>query len=155
MKSERNGPMRLSLVPVDGSPPIPLDKAILFLGRGQECDVIITNSRKVSRKHCCVAQINGQVVVRDLASMNGVRINETLVVKQAGVNVNDLLWVGDVGYQLTPQGLARARSQQFQSPQAADSAGRGSRFPVAPPVSEQHVTQDEEVIEIDDSDILE
>ena len=51
-----------------------LDKPIVLVGRHQECDVQI-NSRKISRKHCCLAQVNDYVVVRDLFSTNGVRIN--------------------------------------------------------------------------------
>ena len=71
--------MPLVLVPLNGDRPVPLDKAIVFFGRGQECDVILTNSRKVSRRHCCVAQIDDHYIVRDLGSMNGVRINGKLV----------------------------------------------------------------------------
>ncbi len=55
-----------------------LDRPIVLVGRHQECDVLI-NSRKISRKHCCIAQVDDYVVVRDLFSTNGVRINDKRV----------------------------------------------------------------------------
>ncbi len=113
--------MKMALVPVDGSSPVVLDKAILFLGRGVECDVVITTSRKVSRKHCCVALIDDRVVVRDLASMNGVRVNDTPVDREHALAQNDILWVGDVGYQLVPQSHMLSRSNAFKR-QAAEAA---------------------------------
>ncbi len=96
--------MKWSLVPLDGSAPIILDRAILFFGRGQECDIVITTSRKVSRKHCCVAQIDDRFVIRDLGSMNGVRVNDTRVTSEASLNIDDTLWVGDVGFRVARAG---------------------------------------------------
>ena len=53
------------LVPVDaGQCLIPLEKAILLIGRQSDCDVALTQSRKISRKHCCIAQVNNKYVVR-------------------------------------------------------------------------------------------
>src|SRR5687768_8812719 len=42
------------LVALSEGPNLPIDKPILLLGRHQECDVQIP-SRKISRKHCCIA----------------------------------------------------------------------------------------------------
>ncbi|MBX3443293.1 MAG: FHA domain-containing protein [Planctomyces sp.] len=92
--------MPMCLIPMDGSHPVPVDKAVILVGRQQDCDVVIKNSRKVSRRHCCVAQINGEFVVRDLGSMNGVRINGQLIGKEGRIRVGDELHIGDVGYRL-------------------------------------------------------
>ena len=92
--------MPLVLVPVDGGRSVPLDKAIIYLGRGGDCDVVLNSSRKISRKHCCVAQIHDFVLVRDLGSMNGVRINEIVIDTEARLNLGDELWIGDVGFRL-------------------------------------------------------
>lgn len=62
------------LVSVTDGAHILLDKPILLLGRHQECDIQL-NSRKVSRRHCCIAQVNDYLVIRDLDSTNGIRIN--------------------------------------------------------------------------------
>lgn len=53
---------------------IALDKPILLLGRHHECDIQL-NSRKISRRHCCIAQVESFLVIRDLNSTNGIRIN--------------------------------------------------------------------------------
>lgn len=92
--------MLMHLVPLSGGPAIPIDKPILFFGRQPECDVVLLNSRKVSRKHCCIAQIDDHFVVRDLGSMNGVRVNEKQVSKECRVAAGDVVHVGDVGFRL-------------------------------------------------------
>lgn len=93
--------MQYQLVPaVDTSQPIRMDKAVVLFGRHPDCDVVITSSRKVSRKHCCVAQINHGFVVRDLGSMNGVRINGSRVKRSAPLRLGDELTVGDVAFHL-------------------------------------------------------
>jgi predicted component of type VI protein secretion system len=92
--------MPMFLVPLEGGDPIALDKAITFIGRHPDCDVVLNDSRKVSRKHCCVAQVNEAFVVRDLGSMNGVRVNDDVSHEEMRVRPGDELWVGDVGFRL-------------------------------------------------------
>ena len=53
------------LVALTDGPSIMLDKPILLVGRHQECDIQI-QSRKISRRHCCIAQVDDYLVVRDL-----------------------------------------------------------------------------------------
>lgn len=86
------------LVPVREGRTIPLEKAVVFIGRHPECDVVLTRSRKVSRKHCCVVQVDNHYVVRDLGSMNGVRINGRRVDVEAPLNFGDELAIADVHY---------------------------------------------------------
>ncbi len=92
--------MLMHLVPLAGGPAIPLDKPILFFGRQPECDIVLLNSRKVSRKHCCIAQIDDHFVIRDLGSMNGVRVNEKPVAKECRVSEGEVVHIGDVGFRL-------------------------------------------------------
>ena len=66
--------MPAQLLSLEEGPNILLDKPIVLIGRHEECDIQL-NSRKVSRKHCCVAQVADYFVIRDLGSTNGVRIN--------------------------------------------------------------------------------
>jgi pSer/pThr/pTyr-binding forkhead associated (FHA) protein len=101
--------MPMYLVPVDEGEPIILDKAIMFVGRHPDCDLVLTHSRKVSRKHCCIAQINDSYVVRDLGSMNGVRVNDDAVQEEVRVRPGDELWIGDVGFRLEFRSVAPAR----------------------------------------------
>jgi predicted component of type VI protein secretion system len=73
-------PMPAQLVSLNGGPNILLDKPILLVGRHPECDILI-DSRKISRKHCCIAQVHDYLVIRDLGSTNGIRINGVRVLE--------------------------------------------------------------------------
>lgn len=79
-------------------PNIALDKPIILIGRHQECDIQIP-SRKISRRHCCLAQVGDHLVVRDLGSTNGIRINGVKV-PEGKVNPGDELMIGNIRYQL-------------------------------------------------------
>ncbi|MCA8985309.1 MAG: FHA domain-containing protein [Planctomycetaceae bacterium] len=74
---------------------VPLDKPIVFVGRHPDCDLVINNSRKVSRKHCCLAEIDGRFVIRDLGSTNGVQINGKRVTGTQELQEGDQVLIGD------------------------------------------------------------
>ncbi len=76
-----------------------LDKPILLLGRHPECDIQI-DSRKISRRHCCIAQVNDFLVVRDLGSTNGIRINGTRV-NEGRLTAGDELTIGNHRYRVS------------------------------------------------------
>ena len=107
--------MAVYLIPVDKGRPIVLDKAVVFIGRHPECDVILKASRKVSRKHCCLAQVESRIVIRDLGSMNGIRLNGKRVKKEATVKLGDEITIGDVSYILKSRG--RMESDSDPAPQ--------------------------------------
>jgi pSer/pThr/pTyr-binding forkhead associated (FHA) protein len=86
------------LVALTDGPNIALDKPILLVGRHQECDVLIP-SRKVSRRHCCVAQVNDVIVVKDLFSTNGIRVNGVRV-KEGLLRAGDELTIGNYRYKI-------------------------------------------------------
>jgi predicted component of type VI protein secretion system len=90
--------MPAQLLALTDGPSLLLDKPVLLLGRQAECDVQL-NSRKVSRRHCVIAQINDYLVVRDLGSTNGIRINGHRVV-EGRLNSGDELTVGNFRYQV-------------------------------------------------------
>lgn len=93
--------MSVLLKPHQGGPPIVLDKPILLVGRHPDCDVILKNSGKISRKHCCVALVDNRFVVRDLDSMNGVWVNSERVNHTASLRIGDELMIGDLPFTLT------------------------------------------------------
>src|SRR5688500_20383033 len=93
--------MPAQLLALDNSASIMLDKPILLVGRHPECDIQI-DSRKISRRHCCIAQVEDYLVVRDLDSTNGVRINGVRVI-EGRLKAGDELTVGNHRYQLTGQ----------------------------------------------------
>lgn len=86
------------LLALTEGPNITVDKPILLLGRHQECDVQIP-SRKISRRHCCIAQIGQQLVFRDLFSTNGIRINGTRVAEGTARH-GDEITIGNFNYRV-------------------------------------------------------
>ena len=66
--------MPARLVALDEGPDIALDRTIVVVGRHPSCDTRL-DSLRGSRHHCCMTPEGGAVVVRDLGSTNGIRIN--------------------------------------------------------------------------------
>jgi len=125
--------MAIYLVPDQGDGDrIAIDKAVVFIGRHPACDAVLNNSSKVSRKHCCIALVNDRLVVRDLASMNGVRVNGRHIENEATIQVGDEISFGDMRYKLQenpapPKSGGRARSEKRQR------VDLSREFPVAIP----------------------
>jgi predicted component of type VI protein secretion system len=122
--------MPAQLISLSDGPNILLDKPILLLGRHPECDIQL-NSRKVSRRHCCIAQVNKYLVVRDLGSTNGIRINEVRVL-EGRLKDEDELTIGNFRYKL------RWSDEEPAEPPPAVSAVKrppaGGKHRPAPPV---------------------
>ena len=98
--------MPLHLLSLTDGPSILMDKPILLFGRHEECDVQL-NSKKVSRRHCVLAQVNDYLVVRDLGSTNGVRVNGVRVA-EGKLRPGDELQVGNFKYQVCADALGRS-----------------------------------------------
>jgi pSer/pThr/pTyr-binding forkhead associated (FHA) protein len=148
--------MNVFLEPANGKgQTIPIDKAIIFIGRHPECDVVITRSRMISRKHCAIVQVNNALVIRDLGSTNGVRINGQKVRAEGRFRVGDRLTVGDLEYvvkaQKTPEPERRARRDH---PQDAEAAGAiPLQIDVEPPGNSQgHEYSSAADADVDDDD---
>jgi pSer/pThr/pTyr-binding forkhead associated (FHA) protein len=69
-----------------------------MLGRDPSCEVLL-DSPKVSRHHCCLAESNGLILVRDLGSTNGTRVNGRGV-KMGWLVHGDILSVAHIRFQL-------------------------------------------------------
>ena len=70
--------MRAQLLPLSGGDPIEVGKDMTLVGRGDECDVRLEH-KSVSKIHCVIVKTDGLVMVRDLGSTNGTRVNGTRV----------------------------------------------------------------------------
>ena len=117
--------MNFFLEPVTGKGlKIPIDKAIIFIGRHPDCDVVITRSRMISRKHCALVQINDSLVIRDLGSTNGVRVNGDRVRKETRFSAGDTVTIGDLDYVVKAAKTAEPeRRLNRDHPQDARAAG--------------------------------
>ena len=87
--------MTARLVPLsEGSIAIVLDKAITLIGRHPDCDAVLDENQKISRRHCCIAQVDNRLVLRDLGSMNGIRVNGEPIV-EVDLIEGDEITIGD------------------------------------------------------------
>src|SRR5262245_56309409 len=116
--------MAANLVPKEGGSPIALDKPIMLIGRNQDCDISLQTSSKISRRHCCIVQCTDRYLLRDLGSMNGVRVNGQRVVEME-LKSGDEIAVADVGFTFQlDNGKPKPRS---------GAAGEGTERVAAPP----------------------
>ncbi|RUL87290.1 FHA domain-containing protein [Tautonia sociabilis] len=100
--------------------PIPLERPVLLIGRHLECDAHLPHPR-VSRRHCCIAQVAGRLVIRDLGSRTGVRING-LTIDEAALEPGDEVAIGPLVFRL-------------EGPEAVPSPGAGPA-PFSPPADD-------------------
>jgi predicted component of type VI protein secretion system len=163
--------MAVYLVPDDKGASITVDKAIIFIGRHPECDVVLNSSRKVSRRHCCFAQVNDKLVVRDLGSMNGIRVNGEPIKREKELKLGDQVSVGDVIYTVSarrdangprpaaPPAPPRAKPAKGKPPAKTVRDDYSSDIPVVIPESNGKTAPDSEVFDaieiLDDVDIIE
>lgn len=90
--------MRARLVPTDGGPPVELVKDLTLFGRDDDSDVRLDH-KSVSKLHCVVVKTDGLLLVRDLGSTNGTRVNGQRI-RRAALLPNDQLAVATVKYQV-------------------------------------------------------
>lgn len=118
--------MAARLIPRSGGSPIVIDKPILLIGRQPNCDIVIQSSSKVSRRHCCFAQVNGRYLVRDLGSMNGVRVNGSRIDSECTLQSGDEVALGDVYFEFQSEvdgagrRVARAGEAPAPAPESPD-----------------------------------
>jgi pSer/pThr/pTyr-binding forkhead associated (FHA) protein len=115
--------MPTRLLALDEGPDIPLDRGPILIGRHPHCDVRLRSIR-VSRRHCCLTEVDGVVIVRDLGSTNGTLINRQRV--EAGqLRPGDELSIADHRYRLEPGRENRSSIAASRSGPRADGAPLG------------------------------
>jgi len=88
--------MRAQLVSQDGSPAIELMKDLILIGRDEDSDLRLDH-KSVSKLHCVIVKTDGLLLVRDLGSTNGTRVNGQRV-RRAALLPNDTLAVANVKF---------------------------------------------------------
>lgn len=84
--------MKSELVPLNGDPPIPISRDVTLIGRREFCDAVVAHP-SLSKRHCVLVRTDGLLIVRDLISTNGTKVNGQRVV-WAALLPNDRLTVG-------------------------------------------------------------
>ena len=128
--------MKAELVPENGDRPIPIVRDLTVVGRGEECDLTIDHVG-LSQRHCVLVRTDGLIVVRDLISTNGTKVNGQRI-RWAALLPNDLLSLG--GY----------KARLYLGPDTAPSPSERARRP------RTGAAKEEPVIEIgeDDAEML-
>jgi len=90
--------MPMRLVALDDTPDVPIDREAIVVGRHPSCEARL-DSIRVSRRHCCIMQGRqaGTLVVKDLGSTNGIRINGQRV-EEGVVRAGDELSIAHIRY---------------------------------------------------------
>src|SRR5229473_2534619 len=90
--------MRTLLVPLDGSKAIELTKDLTLVGRKEDCDLRLEH-KSVSKLHCVIVKTDGLLLLRDLGSTNGTRVNGQRV-RRAALLPNDLLSIASFKFRV-------------------------------------------------------
>src|ERR1700757_4984264 len=83
--------MRAQLIPLEGGVPVEVAKEMMVIGRQEECDLRLDH-KSVSKMHCVLVKTDGVLLLRDLGSTNGTRVNGTRV-RRAALLPNDQLCI--------------------------------------------------------------
>ncbi len=113
---------RAQLIPLDGGSPIDLVKDLTVVGRKEECDLRLEH-KSVSKMHCVIVKTDGLLLLRDLGSTNGTRVNGQRV-RRAALLPNDQLTIASYKFRvhLGPAHLAEPphdRTQQLEANEVA------------------------------------
>ncbi len=83
--------MRAQLLPLEGGTPIDLAKELTLIGRKEDCDIRLDH-KSVSKMHCVIVKTDGLLLLRDLGSTNGTRVNGQRI-RRAALLPNDQLGI--------------------------------------------------------------
>ncbi len=90
--------MRAQLLPLDGGAPVDITKDLIVVGRKEECDLRLDH-KSVSKIHCVLVKTDGLLLLRDLGSTNGTRVNGTRV-RRAALLPNDQLTIANFKFRV-------------------------------------------------------
>jgi len=88
--------MRVRLVPMEGGAPVEIAKDLVLVGRKEDCDVRLDH-KSISKLHCVLVKTEGLLLLRDLGSTNGTRVNGQRV-RRAALLPNDQIQLASLRY---------------------------------------------------------
>jgi pSer/pThr/pTyr-binding forkhead associated (FHA) protein len=112
--------MRARLLPLDGGSPVEITRELTVVGRKEECDVRLDH-KSVSKMHCVLIKTDGLLLLRDLGSTNGTRVNGQRV-RRAALLPNDQITIASFKFRvyLGPDGGGEDGSAHTQQLEGED-----------------------------------
>lgn len=131
--------MRAQLIPLDGGAPVEIVRDMTLVGRKDDVDLRLDH-KSVSKLHCVIVKTDGLLLVRDLGSTNGTRVNGQRV-RRAALLPNDLLNIASFRFKvyLGPGdpplvlGDQEGHTQQMDAKEVANLLRKAAGQPNAPP----------------------
>jgi len=122
--------MRAQLIPLDGTPPIEIHRDLTLVGRKEDCDLRL-NHKSVSKMHCVIVKTDGLLLLRDLGSTNGTRVNGQRI-RRAALLPNDQLSIAGFKFRVQfgpdERSVAHPRDHnQVDAREAAPLPGKSER----------------------------
>jgi pSer/pThr/pTyr-binding forkhead associated (FHA) protein len=114
--------MRAQLIPADGGPPVDLTKEVTLVGRNAGCDLRLDH-KSVSKLHCVLVKTDGLILLRDLGSTNGTRVNGQRI-RRAALLPNDQVHIASFNFKVLfgPSEVPVSPNEPTQHIDAADVA---------------------------------
>src|SRR5437773_3525422 len=106
--------MRAQLMPLDGGDTIDISRDLTLVGRKEDCDLRLDH-KSVSKLHCVIVKTDGLLLLRDLGSTNGTRVNGQRV-RRAAILPTDQLQIASLRYavEFVPDDVAVSPDEHTQ-----------------------------------------
>ena len=132
--------MRAQLIPIDGGQPIEILKDMTLVGRKEDVDLRLDH-KSVSKLHCVIVKTDGLLLIRDLGSTNGTRVNGQRV-RRAALLPNDQLNIASFRFKiylgpgeppLAADDAADGETQQMDAKEVANLLRKAAAKEGSPP----------------------